>query len=668
MTHLSEAIPSAGHNLGSIWGSFWDADRTQWQWQAPTPRPSDKEKSAAALPAWLLQWDITPQEKTVESVDAEGMDGRLVQEPARAEDDIRRFRETMRNTSGKHNIRRLSEEFAEQFKTSLALGLVSSETLHYALMHVSADIRQAFPNEKYTSYLCLAFYTSVWEGIAACKVLAPEDFDGKVMNDLVALLANLPVTQGMQALAQKILHSVSDNQLRHMGQGITSLVKMWTERWRDCVEVIRSAESLATEAEGKVANANAFAMALEEDSNNEGRLGIAQKAISGAYEAITMAIDATLEAEDIILPLQSSIDALARTLEKLPQKFLSALIPSWSAHMATGCREFRYRWITVVAQMPNVDDRVLVKTWRTVDRFNDFNTRMCSELLLMHWTSQGKVENPLVVRNTIAAYGSLALTGQCESFGRLLLALDTHNEMCFTRIGELFHLLYKLGRQKLIPEILHRMKEKGLKIPTSRLGAEVEKMSAYDIKQALNMYQLPSNMKLGRPFRLDFIPKFIIAQVNDPNVPPAAIWELLRRAIYKGSLRPQANFAKPLPPAMIDLLHKMAFSFARSEARRPRVAFRNVCRCLRLLRRHNAPISPDLTRALSHASITRSILDGLFVGQERLRYSLDKIAKVEGEDVAKEVDAVVYQWRQQFKDERGKERREGNVLGVGPIG
>jgi hypothetical protein len=630
------------------------------------------------MPSWLSEWDTTPQEKTAEPIDVEETDKRLAKQPPSVEDDIRRFRESLRATACKNKVTILSSQFSAQFEKSLTLGLVSMETLEYALQHVSVDIREACPNEKLTSYVSLAFYAAVWEGIEASKVIGPTDIDAGVLNQLVSLVASLPVTRATQALAHRILHSVSGIQLRKMKQGITCLVQRWSESWLavlepgDSADEIESAESLVAEAVEKGVNAQIFAMSLEQGPDYEQVLGKAEEAISGARAAVLNAIDATIKAEDIISPLRVSAKALALALGSLPHGLLFRLLPACTNHIITMCGNlksgwsFRHRWLCVVAQMPNVGDYQLVRTWKTLDPRNDLRGDQCSEVFLHHWISQNKVKEATAVTNTASSQWCSA--GNSLSFARLLLALDKHREMCFTRTGDLFYLLRKLGRHREISDILCRMEELDMKIPTTILGAAVEKMSAYDTKRALEMWNLPSKMKLGYPLRPDFIPQFVLSMIDDPEISSETIWNLLNIPMHSQRRSHRPHFAEPLPQEMIDLMHKMASAFARSEARPPRVAFRNICQCLHHLRIHRAPISPELTRAVNHAGTTRSIMKGMIVGKERLRYMLYLISKVEGEGVAKEVDETVYKWRQFVKDQRHKLRRGANPLRVGALG
>lgn len=698
MTHVSEAVPSAVPNAPSIWGSFWEVDRTQWQWQAPTPRPATQDNSAAALPAWLLDWDTTPQGQTAEPAGPEITHERSLEESVTVEGDLRQFRtrdvrefrETFKATPNRSAIEKMSADFCLQFRKSLSLGLVTQGALDYALKHLSKDFRAAHTEEKIASDLLWRFYTGVWDGIAECKVLGPADIDANIMNRLFSGVVSLPLTEGTQVLAQKILHMVTDLQLRHMEQALTILVKKWTQIWfelqkpGDCLKELQFAETLVAEAEKNVTDAKRLTMALEDGSDGQA-LSKAQKAIADADAAVTIAIDATTKVQDIWWPTRASVTALARTLEKLPADMLLKLLPIWSEQLVKACTEnrmsnlqFAFLWLSAVARLPNVGYDLFVQTWHQVDPAKRLHLNKCSQVILEHWISQGKVTKAAAVRNDFDAFAAeRTLHGGSENFTRLLLALDKHRQICFGRTKDLFDLLRKLERPRYISEILFRMKKLGMKVPTTLLGATVKKMGPEPemVQQALAIWNLPHKMKLGYPLRPDFVPNFVISLINAPGVPPGVIWKLLSIPMYeqKDITKFQRHQAKPLPREMIDLLHKMATAFARSEARPPRVAFRNILQCMYHLQIHNAPISPELTRAVNHECITESMLRGLYVGQKRLRYALYLVAQVEGEDVARKVDETVLKWRRiHYKKWKGEQRtRNVRVIEashpVGPI-
>ena len=688
MTHGSDVVRLPAHSVESIWGIFGEPDRTKWQWQAPTPRAPAEETSRSALPAWLLQWDTTIQKKgggkaVEEAMAAVLADERHLAQAVTVEDDIHQAREAIQRTSSRKMITRIAMEFALQFKLSLSLGLVSQEALNSALLFVSEDLRAVYPNEHFTSYQ-LAFCTHVWDGIGESKVLQPADIDANVMSSLFSLVASLPLNPGVKELAQKILHSATNVQLRHMEHNLTSLVSRWTKPWRKrqkprhCIKEIRYAESSVREAEDNLTSVERALMTLNEDVRDMVALRIVQEAIAVAKTAISIAIDAIIHLEDAVFPLQASVKGLARTLAKIPAEMLSELLPQWSEQLFKSCKrearhpvELAFLWLCAVARLPNVNCELFIQTWRYVDPGRHLRQDKCSQVILEHWISQKKVAKPAAVRIAFDASIEPSTSGISWSFARLLLALNKQREVSLARAEDLFNLLHKLERPRHIPETLSRMRKLNMKIPKTLFASTVEGMSAYPnlVRQALRIWCLPNDIKLDFVLRPDFVLKLIINLINSPHIPTAQIWELLNIPIYEDmvGIRFQPHQTTPLPQEMIDLMHNMATAFAHSEARPPRVAFRNISQCLHHLRVHNAPVSSDLTRAINHCYITGSILRGFYVGQERLRYCLHLISQVEGESVARKVDQTVFRWRRLIDDKRARERRKANVLRVGPI-
>jgi hypothetical protein len=70
---------------------------------------------------------------------------------------------------------------------------------------------------------------------------------------------------------------------------------------------------------------------------------------------------------------------------------------------------------------------------------------------------------------------------------------------------------------------------------------------------------------------------------------------------------------------------------------------------------------------MSSAGITREIIAGQWIREDRLHYTLVLIDELEGKEVADKVDATVLNWRQHLSEKQARRAREGNVLRVGPI-
>jgi hypothetical protein len=176
-----------------------------------------------------------------------------------------------------------------------------------------------------------------------------------------------------------------------------------------------------------------------------------------------------------------------------------------------------------------------------------------------------------------------------------------------------------------------------------------------------------------RPLGLEQCPKLVISMINHPGITSDELWQTLGVPVYE---KMSARFRKQFDPRTlssnwIELLTKMAVAFARNDLDRPRIAFRNVMNCIHHLRRHNVPLSADITRALTHAGITRHIIHKEHVSQDRVQWALGLIEAAEGTEVAEAVDTIVSLKNSIFQEERLKkqdqERRERNVLHVGPI-
>ncbi|ETN39350.1 uncharacterized protein HMPREF1541_05573 [Cyphellophora europaea CBS 101466] len=99
------------------------------------------------------------------------------------------------------------------------------------------------------------------------------------------------------------------------------------------------------------------------------------------------------------------------------------------------------------------------------------------------------------------------------------------------------------------------------------------------------------------------------------------------------------------PEQVLDVVHQLAISFATSPAISPRQSLRQVYWCYRYLMRYGAPIQPPMTRALWHAGVTR--YDWTGPGDIQLFWILDKVRKVEGEEVAQQLMRSISfrQWR-----------------------
>jgi hypothetical protein len=674
MTHLSEAVPTSAWYPGSTGGLFGDTTKTQWQWEAPSRRLSRPEVGKVSLPGWLSAWDPTSPEDATARLRTDNTES--TEESLPIEEDVRQFHEGARNTS---DLDLYLAKFNQKLTQSLTLGVVSNDMLGFILSRITEDIGKLSDDPKLISRRCIAFYTSFWDGVSACKVFGPVDIDGRVLNEFLILISYLKSTDAVQTLANKIIRSSSIAQLQCMELGSMLLVRAWSLSWLEtsrsvrCESGFRAVEALLVESRGKLLSAHKLSMNLEIRSASKELIVMARDSLANVYVAISQAMASIATLESIMFPLRASAQLLADTLGSTPRESILKMMSSWEEDLRTICNlrpnessKLRYHWLITIAHLSIIDSRTFFQMWQRLEKDGKVSENQASHILLIHWTSQGKVAESARVRNSFEA--SASRYGE-ENFASLLFALEKHREKSLTRTRELFHLLEGLGRYKTVYKILSQMNGLGLKVPVGFLGQAVENLSKYDSSLALRAFHLHKTIILGdRRFRLDWVPKFVLSLVHNRSVKPEEIWHLLGIPIYTSLPSFKRRFQRTiLPQTQIELLHQMALEFANSKARPTRVAIRNILQCLYHLRVHRAPIAADFSRAMSRAGISQEILNGQWIRQERLQYILNLIENLEGKTIADQVNATVASWRQNLSTKQAEQRREGNALRIGPI-
>jgi hypothetical protein len=711
MGNLTESFPVSATAPGAIWDFFPDVNRTQWQWEAPTIRPQEKPPPPSpplpALPNWLMEWNMIPKPQHAD-ISREEEKSALTKKTSSFEDELAQLQDSASTLSSDHDIEELFLGFYSRFQQNIALGTVREETLLLALHQVTEAIRELVKRGR-VSKLCSDFYVSVWQGIGACKVLRPIDYDGKTLDCFLSLISRIQMTPVTECLAQDILMAVSGSQLASMEPGINDIIREWTYNWLGSFKLptpefralkarLPYIESSLRESSRSLKQASNFI--FRKDLSYDERMDGAKRASCVARDMISDIGKYVTDLERSISPRAASVKRLADALKPLSSELLSRLVPTYSQMIIEACKRdmnphsyLRYGWLSVVAQLPNTGERLFVATWQIIEAHHPtlthksefgasmtFNEGQCSSLILCHWISQGYISKPFEVRNRFEASANSARIRD-RKYALLLAAVTLYKERSFVRTRDLFRLATHVTKFPRTYEILRQMADLHLKVPLTIfrqiLNTMVTPVSGRirvrheNIERALMTYFLHFQMRPGTAtLKLEAVPKLVIALINCHEIPSSRIWAILRIPPYKylsrkGAL--QQNHSR-LSPRMVILIHSMATAFAHSKARTGRMAAENIDQCLWHLRMHRAPIGPEISRALCHAVITRSINDGGWVVTERLRWALKIVEILEGKVAAEKVHTLVLGFRA-IKDSALQEEkliRTGN-LSVGPI-
>lgn len=124
------------------------------------------------------------------------------------------------------------------------------------------------------------------------------------------------------------------------------------------------------------------------------------------------------------------------------------------------------------------------------------------------------------------------------------------------------------------------------------------------------------------------------------------------RAILEGA---QALKLLPLRYCIVDtnmsgkernvLVHQIAHQYSTNAEISQKEAWRAIYRLYQYLQQESLPIGPLFSKAVVRASITRPLSENQFVSARRLIWVYRLVEKVEGEDVAKKLEADFWQWR-----------------------
>lgn len=314
--------------------------------------------------------------------------------------------------------------------------------------------------------------------------------------------------------------------------------------------------------------------------------------------------------------------------------------------------------------MPSVNENLLNDISSRTKSLPHLSLYESCDLLLDFWISHGQLKAAESVRATFMT--SVQNPRQPVSTGHLLQALDQYHERWRDKAACLFNFLRRQGNPQAVYRTLRNMLAQNLYPPAPLVAIEIREMSRIDPRCALNIYKLCHKIQQGTArLLIDWCPELVIAMIRSPDFDPAEIWGALEVPL---SHPHQTKLpCKPLQPSRVRLIHRMAVEFATAECRSPRLALRNVMRCMLYLRRYGVPVSADLSRALTKAGVIRSLLTERRVGREKAAWILDIVQKAEGCEVTTKMEQILQCWVTERIAQQQWLQREANPLRVGPI-
>ncbi|KAI9673990.1 MAG: hypothetical protein M1817_002196 [Caeruleum heppii] len=217
----------------------------------------------------------------------------------------------------------------------------------------------------------------------------------------------------------------------------------------------------------------------------------------------------------------------------------------------------------------------------------------------------------------------------------ILEALHHHRRPIGDIARQLLGLLRGLSRLKEHASTIQHLMNSSVSVSPDMLAAELSRISRSDAALAFAILRDQQMSSRGRAL-LACCEDLMVALVDNPGLHPDDLFTLVKR---------DRQLLSRSPPARVRLVNRMASGFAHAAHLNPRVAFRYVYGCYAFLKRTSSPLTANISRALTHAAITRPLLEGQWVSTMKLRFVLGVVRQLEGGKVADDLDEIVFGWR-----------------------
>lgn len=704
MAHMAEMPSTVAGRLGfglwsSWWSSIWEKDLTKWQWEPPRTKSADLSEPAQDLPPWLIRWDSVTNTEEAATLSEEITKAKEIksQEAIAVAGEITKAAETMthdRITSCDDidafvaslelmpdNVSHACDVFTHRLKRSLILEWGSEPAFESIigniLTKVPDAIRQANIDIVEAQILCLNLYQSIWDGLEASEFTSPRLIGRRMTSLLLKMVLDVPISDGVWLLVARIITGSSRSQRRDMMSALPRVTLIWLQ-----YNMNRSPG----------ANFQGLLQATEALRISEQRLDFLQDILQYQHtegESISQAVRQAREAMRLALSkiqlLESPADHWVPDMPSIINILLELSVPQVKASMESCMdlisessftddekldrsiqRTLRNNLLLLVARMPCLDDDFLI--YMLKQKKEMYTIPLLGSLIVEHWLSQKKIDDDSMVRVQLKIEGDLGIRQQ--DLGTILVAMYAHNPGFWEKTAFIWKLCDELERPWVAFHTLKRIRQAKLRFPQHLVTDLVNRISKHDARLALQIhswYHFTTDENFARRLPRRGIEVFVIAMVNEKRVEPRDIWRVLKINTHREPLSNDNTLDIRRIPVIkeVELLDAMADAFAKCPKRPPRVAFRGAMECLFQVRKHKAPITPKLCRAVVYAGATRYIEANLWIPPGRLRWLMGLINFIEGEEVAiKVVDAVTY-WNSSTEARQDWEKRDRDPLKLG---
>ena len=518
------------------------------------------------------------------------------------------------NAPEAHNLLKLLERLTEQFpitkettvlanwiRRQIVLGLLSENEIT-SFVKFACSI----PNTAGNDSLKLNVLEMIWDGLRSSPVRKIHDLEGQTLNALLGSLSHGTLTPKLRDMGSEIVRHSSLLQLQHMDASVSTFLELLTTSW----------DKMGDNGERETNQSHVCVRVME-------------------------LLD--------ILPRELTTACLTSLTRRLVQR--CRLMPD----DGSSCMGLLNVWWHTLFTSKVFETIESSSKWSTLERFLSYQKTEIfgsylrffddeKKLLIIkrHWLVPQRTRNHAMIVSKVPLIENRLeeLCGAGESVSPFLIFLLANRYVTLKSdiVSRLLSLLRILDKPNIIAEIIRFSRTWNIHINAQVICDEITEHLKKTPSTALNLFRMYPWLPL------EACPGLAAYIVSTPILDHDYVFRLWSSrtanavSFYESSGR--------LPEARRQLFQTIALAFADAAYLIPRQAFRKVHRCYLIFRKERlGPLTPEMSRALTIAGVTRQLQVCQWVSTMKLKWILSHVRETEGDEVADNMDEIVYRWR-----------------------
>ncbi|KAG8532754.1 uncharacterized protein KY384_002632 [Bacidia gigantensis] len=487
-------------------------------------------------------------------------------------------------------------------RTQFSLGIFSNVEVRI-LIRLSSILR----NERVFQTFGLGLAEAIIEGIDSCRIFSIAELDNEIVSHLLESINQAPVTLSSISSGCKLLGHLEGPISGELGLRVRSFVLRWFEALPTTILGCPATEPVLKET--STLNNRCL---KEHETEFQRILGFLHPAAKhAAINVMSKRLIAKLACHH---EMENPSEMLKKWWAFLVRHdlFLQIDVPGHS-----------FRITCSMATQATSDIAAYVQHFQN-ESFSTFVARCLWRL----------------PRRRLRHFGDRFGKGHTNHWQCILLRELRFTQICkYDLVSKLFNLLQAMQRSDGIVTLVRHAKAHQVDLPVQAIIQSVLEHLPASLYYARRIFKSDSRTLL------ETCPALADHLLLDDFQHPHSIWSYLNHRDAKSQLAAFHGNEDEWRRARADLYDRIATSLAYMDPCTHRIAFRMVYICyVRFTREGLGTTSTQMARALLHAGIMSQLFRNNCVSIVKLRWVLAIVSRVEGIDVADEIDRTVFEW------------------------